>query len=151
MQIRGGWAVVRCCVGLPLQPFEVRVSGLTRINPAAAWPFPPERTVTTASTTEGTNGSGKGRSARGRKDAEKQEAVIKTKVVKDKIDELVRLKKSAEEAAACFNDAVKAAAEKSGLLASVVRSFVTARAGEDFEGAHRKIEQLALVFEEVGE
>jgi len=35
-------------------------------------------------------------------------------------------------------------------LASTVRRFVTARAGEDFEGAARKVEQLALVFEEVG-
>jgi len=98
-------------------------------------------------TTAGTNGS---KSPRGRKDADKQEQVIKTKIIKDGIDKLVALKKAADDAATDFNDAVKAAAEKSGLLATTVKKFVVARAGENFEEAQRKVEQLALVFEEVG-
>ncbi len=93
------------------------------------------------------NGSGT-KAPRGRKDASGQEAVIKTKELKTRIDELVKLKKAADEAAVEFNDAVKAAAEKSGLLASVVRKVVTASAGENYEEEKRKAEQLSLAFEE---
>lgn len=88
--------------------------------------------------------------ARGRKDADKQEQVIKTKIVKDRVDQLVQLKNNADSAATDFNDAVKKAAEDSGLLASSVRKFVVARAGEKFEEEQRKCTQLSLLFEEVG-
>lgn len=87
---------------------------------------------------------------KGRKDADKQEAVIKTGPIKEKIDDLVALYIKMGRAADTFNDAVKATAEKSGLLASVVRKFVVARAGEKFEEEKRKCEQLQLVFDEVG-
>lgn len=97
---------------------------------------------------EGTTGR---RGARGRKDADKQEQVIKTKIVKDRITELVQLKNNADSAANDFNDAVKKAAEDSGLLAATVRKFVVARAGEKFAEELRKCEQLNLLFEEVGE
>ncbi len=99
---------------------------------------------------ETTKVNGKAKSARGRKDADKQEAVIKTKIVKDRVEELVNLKRAADEAGVQFNDAIKAAAEKSGLLAATVRKFVVARAGENFEEEARKVEQLSLIFEEIG-
>lgn len=103
----------------------------------------------------GGNGGGKTRkkknAAAGRKDAEKQDAVIECAVIKTRINQLVRLKNAADEASQDLNDAITKAAEDSGLLSSTVRRFVTARAGEDFEGAKRKVAQLALVFEEVGE
>ena len=92
-----------------------------------------------------------GSRARGRKNADKQEAVITMAPVKESIDELVALKIQADAAGDKFNDAVKATAEKAGLLASVVRKFVQARAGEKFEEEKTKCVQLSLVFEEVGQ
>jgi len=88
------------------------------------------------------------RAAKGRKDAEKQETVIELAVLTDRAEELIRLHKASRLAAEEYGEAVKAAAEKSGLLASVVRSYITARAGEDYPEKKRKVEQLALVFEE---
>ena len=89
--------------------------------------------------------------AKSRKDADKQEAVITMKPVKDKIDDLIALYVKAGKASDKLNDAIKAVAEKAGLLASVVRKFVTARAGEKFQEEARKVEQLSLIFEEIGE
>ena len=93
----------------------------------------------------------KAKGARGRKDAEGQEAVPQTKPVKDRINDLIALKVKADEAADKFNDAIKAVAEKAGLLASVVRKFVNARAGEKYEEESRKVEQLSLIFEVIGD
>ena len=89
--------------------------------------------------------------ARGRKDADKQEAVISTKPVKDRIADLIALYIKAGEASDKFNDAVKATAEKAGLLSSVVRKFVVARASEKYEEEARKVEQLSLIFETLGD
>jgi hypothetical protein len=99
----------------------------------------------------GAGANGKGKGARGRIDKDKQEQVLEHPVIKKKIGELVKLKKAADDASQEFNDAIKAAAEASGFLASTVRSFATARAGENFEDAKRKCEQLSILFEEVGE
>lgn len=96
-----------------------------------------------------TEGLDKGAKAKGRKGADKQEAVIEVAKLRGKLPELVKLKKANDEAAANLNDAIKAAAEKSGLLASVVRKVVVASAGEKFEEKKREAEQLALAFEEV--
>jgi hypothetical protein len=88
--------------------------------------------------------------ARGRKD-KGQEAVIKLEAAAVKIEELVELKKKADEATAALNDGVKAAAEQAGLLATVVRSFVNARASDKYDDAKTKAQQLALMFDEIGE
>jgi hypothetical protein len=88
--------------------------------------------------------------ALGRKDADKQEKVIELKIVRDRIDELIDLHNAAAEAGAKFGDAIKSTAEKSGLLSATVRKFVVARAGEEFAETARRVQQLALVFEEVG-
>lgn len=88
--------------------------------------------------------------ARGRKDADKQEQVIKTKFVVDRIADLCDLYSKAQATNDKLNDAIKAVAEQSGLLAATVRKFVVARAGENFEEAERKVVQLALIFDEIG-
>jgi hypothetical protein len=88
--------------------------------------------------------------ARGRKDKEGQESVIQMQPVKDNLQNLVDLWNKAKESNARLNDAVKATAEKSGLLASVVRRLVNAKAGEKYDEEANKVQQLALVFEEVG-
>lgn len=88
--------------------------------------------------------------ARGRKD-QGTEAVIKMEAVKDRIEDLVGLYNAAAQAKEDLSSAVKAVAEKAGLLATVVNKFVAARAGENFEEAKTKAQQLSLVFEEVGE
>ena len=88
--------------------------------------------------------------AKGRKDSTGQEDVIKTKPLKDAIDDLIALHGKKQNANDKFNAAVKAVAEKSGLLSSVVRKLVNARAGDKWEEESRKVVQLGIVFEEVG-
>jgi hypothetical protein len=95
--------------------------------------------------------NGEDRKVEGRKGKDQQEAVIETKVVKDKINYLVKLKNAADEAGEDYSEGIKKVAEDSGILASELRKFVNARAGENFEEAKRRCEQLALLFEEVGE
>lgn len=80
-----------------------------------------------------------------------QEDAIQLKPIKDSIDDLVAVYLQAQESAARCSDAIKAAAEESGLLANVLRRFVKARASEKFEQAQREVEQLAMVFEEIGD
>jgi hypothetical protein len=94
-------------------------------------------------------GNGADKSAKGRKGKDRQEAVIEPQVLKQRMPQLVKLKKSSDSASEDLNDAIKACAEKSGLLASVVRKAVVASAGEDFEAKHREVEQLQLAFDAV--
>ena len=91
------------------------------------------------------------RNASGRKDNDGIEAVIKTKPLKDGIHELMRLKTKADQKRDDLAAAVKRIAEQSGLLSSVVRKLVNARTGDKFQEEKRKVEQLGIVFEEVGE
>ena len=86
--------------------------------------------------------------ARGRKD-KGQEAVIKLETIKTRVPELVTLKKRCDDAAKDYGDAIKKAAEDSGLLAATVRKFVNAKAGDNFDEEKDKVAQLALVFDEV--
>lgn len=89
------------------------------------------------------------RGARGRQDRSGQEKVIdKTKLV-EKLPYLVKLHTSAKDAAKDLSDGIKKVAEQSGLLASVVRKIVVAKAGENFEEKKKEAEQLALMFDEV--
>ena len=94
-------------------------------------------------------GNGADNGAKGRKGKDRQEAVIEPKVLKQRMGELVKLKKASDSASENLNDAIKAAAEKSGFLASIVRKVVVAKAGEDFDGKKREAEQLELAFEAV--
>lgn len=94
---------------------------------------------------------GNGKQPRGRKNRDKQEAVIKTDVITERIEELERLYTAAGDASTALNDAIKKAAEDSGLLASVVRKLVVARASDKFAEKQREAAQLVLVFDEVGQ
>lgn len=99
--------------------------------------------------TEVTDKRGNGRTrSRGRKDQTTgQEAAISLRPIKDGIDELVMLYHQQEESSARCSDAIKAAAEKSGLLSAVIRKYVRARVGDRFEEAKRETEQLSLIFD----
>lgn len=87
--------------------------------------------------------------AQGRKDAQKQEKTIDLKVLKDRAPELLRLLKKQKEISVEVSDAFKAAGEASGLNVSAVRSYFSARAGENFKDRKRNVEQLALLFDEL--
>ena len=89
----------------------------------------------------------KAKGARGRKGKDRQEAALKDSELRELSQELVLLKKSADDAANDYGDAIKAAAEKTGYHASTIRSVVAALAGDDFEGKKAKVEQLSLAFE----
>lgn len=89
------------------------------------------------------------RTARGRQDRSKQEKVIDMSKLTEKIDHLVNLHKATKDASADYSAAIKVVAEKAGLLASVVRRFVVAKAGESFDDKKKEAEQLALVFDEI--
>lgn len=72
------------------------------------------------------------------------------KELEDRVANLETLHRLKTEAKDRYNDAVKATAEASGLLAGVVNKFVNARVGESFQDEKRKAEQLSLCFDEIG-
>lgn len=91
--------------------------------------------------------------ARGRKDKEKDDgAVIKMKPLKDSLRELGVAAIKVRDANDALKAIVKVVAEKSGLRSSVVRAMTKAQAGDsdDFADAKAKVDQLAIVFEEIG-
>lgn len=92
-----------------------------------------------------------GKSPRGRKTEDGQEQAINLTALKKGIGELVDLHIRKKSAADDLSSAIKAIAEKSGLLSAAIRKLVKARAGEKFEDKKREVEQLSLVFEEIGE
>lgn len=86
---------------------------------------------------------------RGRKDKEKQEKVVTLEPLRERLTNLITLHAQTRTASAEYSEAIKATAEATGLMASVVRSYVTAKAAPDgLKDAKRKAEQLALVFGE---
>jgi len=85
---------------------------------------------------------------KGRRDADGTEAAIVTKPLHKALGELLTLKGKADAAKDRLNDAVKAIAKQTGLMASVVNRLVKAKAGDDYEDEKRKVDQAALVFEE---
>jgi hypothetical protein len=85
---------------------------------------------------------------RGRKDSDGTEAVIKLAPLRKALADLLNLKGKVDTATGQFNDSVKAIAERTGLMSSVVKKLVKAKAGDDYAEAHRKVEQAALVFDE---
>lgn len=93
----------------------------------------------------------KGKAVAARKDAEGQEQVIELDRLRKSLPDLQGLYRRKAEAGAALSDAVKAAAEASGLQAAAVRKFLAARCGADFEKASRHAEQLGLLFGEIGE
>lgn len=85
--------------------------------------------------------------AQGRLGRDKQEAVIRLDKLKEMAPTVLGLYRVANDANKDLNEAIKATAEQSGLLASVVRSYITASAGHSFKEKSRHVEQLELVFE----
>lgn len=81
---------------------------------------------------------------------EGQEKVIETGEIKRRIGDLEELYKRSVSAREQFNEAVKIAAEESGLLAVVVKKYVKARVDDKAEAEKRKFEQLCLLFLDVG-
>jgi hypothetical protein len=88
--------------------------------------------------------------ARGRKEPGGVEATIKLKVLEERIADLCTLHEKKSAANDKYNDACKATAEATGLHTATVNKFVTARVGENFEEINGKVQQLALVFDEIG-
>jgi hypothetical protein len=76
------------------------------------------------------------------------EGAIKLGAVRGSIDELVELFVKSQAAAEDFSSTIKAVAEHSGIVPSVLRKFVKARAGDKFAKAREEVKQMALVFEE---
>lgn len=89
----------------------------------------------------------KAKGPKGRKGKDRQEAALNNSELRDLSQELILLKKSADDAANDYGDAIKAAAEKTGYHASTIRSVIAALAGDDFEDKKGKAEQLSLAFE----
>lgn len=94
-------------------------------------------------------GTGAGR-ARGRQDRSGQEKVIDMSKLTERLPHLVKLHTASKDANADLSSAITTVAEKSGLLASVVRRVVVAKAGENFDEKKKEAEQLELVFAELG-
>jgi len=87
--------------------------------------------------------------ARGRQDRAGQEKVIRMQELTERLPHLVSLHNTAKDAAEDFSSAVKSIAEKSGLLSSVVRRIVTAKAGDNFDEKKKEAQQLSLAFDEL--
>ena len=91
-----------------------------------------------------------GRTAPGRVDGG-QEQAVKVTTIKDKLEQLLKLYRKAENAKEDLSDAIKQVAEAGGIHASVLKRFVAARGGDGFVKAKAKSEQLQLLFDEIGE
>jgi hypothetical protein len=77
-----------------------------------------------------------------------QEATIKMETLITREKHLISLYNKANETAKDYSDAVKKVAEDAGLLTVNVRKYISAKAGDDFDEAKRKVIQLSLIFEE---
>lgn len=88
---------------------------------------------------------------RGRRDKDGTEHNITLQPLRKKLAHLMTLKGSADAARESLGTAVKAVAQETGLMASVVRKLVNARCGERFDDERRAAEQTALIFDEIGD
>ena len=91
------------------------------------------------------------RRAEGRKERDGSESVIKLETLRVRLPNLIDMLIASRQAQKQYLDGVKAVAEATGLLSSTVSKFVRARAGDNFREDRMRAEQLALVFEEIGE
>lgn len=86
----------------------------------------------------------------GRKDSSGIPKAIIYDVLQKRSGELERLLAAKLDAGEAYNAGVKAVAEKSGLLASVVNKFIKARSNDKVKEMQREYEQLTLVFDNLG-
>lgn len=94
-----------------------------------------------------------GKSVRGTKKRDKDDgAAIQVPPLAKGLRNLQALKKKLEAAGEALRDAIKAIAEQTGLNVSTVRRMVNAQSRDfsHYEDEKRKVEQLAVVFEEIG-
>lgn len=87
----------------------------------------------------------------GRKDGSGTEAVINLEPLRKKIDNLIALHDKASIAKGTYNDSVKKVAEQSGLMASVVKRLIAAKASDTVQDKQREAEQLSIVFDDQNE
>ena len=85
------------------------------------------------------------------KDKGKDGEAIKIKPLKDNIRDLCLLKIASDEAKEVLADKIKAVATQARLQASVVKRLVNARTSANFAKHAKVVEQLGIVFDEVGE
>jgi hypothetical protein len=91
---------------------------------------------------------------RGRKakTSDHQEAVIRLSELNPlAMETMLTDFRNAKEAATILDESVKAWALKAGSQSSVLRKFIAARASEGFADKKRDAQQLALLFDEIGE
>ncbi len=86
----------------------------------------------------------------GRKDSAGTKVVMNSKPIKEMLKDLIALEMKRAAATEKFNDQVTAVAEKAGFQSSTVRKLVKAHANDKFEEEKRNIEQLSILFEDVG-
>ncbi len=87
----------------------------------------------------------------GRKDSQGIPKAKKPKVVKEKGAELVALFMKAKSAQDKYKDALTKVAEESGFNAAELGKLVRASASDHFAEDANKVEQLGILFEDVGE
>lgn len=103
----------------------------------------------TASAKEDEKPRPRGRRSKG---SDHQEAVIELSVLNPlAIETMIADYKNACDAKTIFGESIKAWAEKSGIQAGVLRTYIVARAGESFDNTKRDALQLSLLFEEIKE
>lgn len=86
------------------------------------------------------------------KGSDHQEAVIELSVLNPlAIETMIADYKNACEAKTIFGESIKAWAERAGIQAGVLRTYIVARAGEAFDNSKRDALQLSLLFEEIKE
>lgn len=86
--------------------------------------------------------------------AEQAEGAINLKPLRESLTELERAAQIVKDHQQAYSDLLHTLAVKTGLAASVIRSFVGARIAENAKTSERKKQragQLALVFKEIGE
>lgn len=88
--------------------------------------------------------------------AEKSETMddgvtIKLKPLKDQIKKLCNLKGDVDEAKEAFAEQIQAVATQSRILPSVIKRLVTARTSKHFKNHADQVEQLSIVFTDVGQ
>lgn len=85
---------------------------------------------------------------------DKSEGAINLKPLREQLKELETAAQRVADLQDAYGELLHAVAEKTGLAAPVIRSFIGARIAENENTAARKKEragQLALVFDEIGE
>lgn len=84
-----------------------------------------------------------------RQDKNGDEVVITLDPLRDGLQNLLTLKARADDTKTALGEAIKAVAEKSGLMAKTIRTYVNARASDSAKEARRDAEQMSLVFDEM--